>query len=256
LASADKTAAVPAAPAQVQVAQATQAQTQVPLPRSRPALPIAVAESRPAAAPKPAAPVTVASLSPSEMINARGLWDRVTEAAPYSPVAATDGLDVSGARRRLAAAMTTATAGRDVTASIDPFPRPDRGNQGSALAFADTSPAPAPRSVSPAGKGSASVINKAIDTATSRPTAERLNDPWMRGLMLTASMQNSLVVTPIGDPDYTGLVTFMRKPGSALMMTFSGDPHAGMTDGQFSGDAVVFPPTVTFGPPRRTANLQ
>jgi uncharacterized protein YcbK (DUF882 family) len=255
VASADNTATLPAAPAQVQA--------QVPLPRSRPAaFAIAAAESRPAAAPKPAAPViaapvTVASLSPSEIINARGLWDRVTDATPTSAVAATDGLDVSGARRRLAAAMTTTTAGRDVTASIDPFARPDRATDGKALAYADTGgPAPVARSAPPAAKVSASVANKAIDTANSRPAAERLNDPWMRGLMLTASMQNSLVVTPIGDPDYTGLVTFMRKPGSALMMTFSGDPHAGMTDGQFSGDAVVFPPTVTFGPPRRTANLQ
>ena len=30
-------------------------------------------------------------------------------------------------------------------------------------------------------------------------------------------------------------------------MTFSNDPHLGMTDGQFTGSAVVFPATVTFG---------
>ena len=30
-------------------------------------------------------------------------------------------------------------------------------------------------------------------------------------------------------------------------MTFSSDPHLGMTDGQFTGSAVVFPATVTFG---------
>ena len=34
------------------------------------------------------------------------------------------------------------------------------------------------------------------------------------------------------------------------------DPHLGMTDGQFTGSAVVFPTTVTFGASRRTANLQ
>jgi hypothetical protein len=39
-------------------------------------------------------------------------------------------------------------------------------------------------------------------------------------------------------------------------MTFSNDPHLGMTDGQFTGAAVVFPATVTFGFSRRTANLQ
>ena len=39
----------------------------------------------------------------------------------------------------------------------------------------------------------------------------------------------------------------MKKPGSAVLMTFSNDPHLGMTDGQFTGSAVVFPATVTFG---------
>ena len=39
-------------------------------------------------------------------------------------------------------------------------------------------------------------------------------------------------------------------------MTFSSDPHLGMTDEQFTGSAVVFPTTVTFGAPRRTASLQ
>ena len=73
---------------------------------------------------------------------------------------------------------------------------------------------------------------------------------------MAASLRNSLVVTPIGDPDYTGLVAYMRKPGSAMIMTFSDNPHAGLTSERFTGSAVVFPATVTFGPNRRTANLQ
>ena len=40
------------------------------------------------------------------------------------------------------------------------------------------------------------------------------------------------------------------------MMTFSSDPHLGMTTDQFAGSAVVFPATVTFGASRRTASLQ
>ncbi len=52
------------------------------------------------------------------------------------------------------------------------------------------------------------------------------------------------------------LAQFMKKPGSAVLMTFSSDPHLGMTDDQFSGSAVVFPTTVTFGAVRRTASLQ
>ena len=88
------------------------------------------------------------------------------------------------------------------------------------------------------------------------PAGERLDDPWLRGLVLAPSVQNSLVVTQVGDPDFAGLAQFMKKPGSSVLMTFSSDPHLGMTDGQFTGSAVVFPATVTFGPSRRTASLQ
>jgi hypothetical protein len=38
------------------------------------------------------------------------------------------------------------------------------------------------------------------------------------------------------------------------MMTFTGDPHLGMTHDEFSGSAVVFPATVTFG--MKTAALR
>ena len=50
------------------------------------------------------------------------------------------------------------------------------------------------------------------------------------------------------------LLCFGRLGGLRLM-TFSSDPHLGMTDGQFTGSAVVFPATVTFSS-RRTASLQ
>ena len=39
-----------------------------------------------------------------------------------------------------------------------------------------------------------------------------------------------------------------------MVMTFSGDPHLGMTCEQFSGSAVVFQATMTFGV--KTAHLQ
>jgi hypothetical protein len=68
-------------------------------------------------------------------------------------------------------------------------------------------------------------------------------------------VQDSLVVTQVGNPDLSSLSQFMRKPGSSVLMTFSSDPHLGMTDGKFTGSAVVFPTTVTFSA-RRTANLQ
>jgi hypothetical protein len=98
-------------------------------------------------------------------------------------------------------------------------------------------------------KSTASIANKAAEAVmTSRPTRanERLDDPWLRGLVLAQSLQNSLVVTQVGDPDFTSFTQFMRKPATSLLMTFSSDPHLGMTADQFSGSAVVFPATVTF----------
>jgi hypothetical protein len=225
----------------------------VPLPRQRPVFQVATA----------AKPVTVASLGANDIIKSRGLWDSVTPTPART--ADTNGLDVSAARRKLAATMAAPAPSRETTAAIGPFGARDAAAQSHvALAFADFDAAPQlaavsakpERSATVTTKGLASIANKPIDTAVSRPSAERLADPWMRGLMLTRSVQNSLVVTRIGEPDYAKLTTFMRKPGSAVLMTFSNDPNPGLSTEQFTGNAVVFPPTIAFGAPRRTASLQ
>ena len=224
----------------------------VPLPPRRPVFQIAAA----------AKPVTVASLGSNDIINSRGLWDNVT---PPARTAETNGLDVSAARRKLAASMAAPAPSRETTAAIGPFGARDAAPQNHiALAFADIDAVPRlaavsakpERSATVTTKGQTSIANKPIDTANSRPSAERLADPWMRGLMLTRSVQNSLVVTRIGEPDYANLTAFMRKPGSAVVMSFSNDPNPGLSTDQFTGSAVVFPPTIAFGAPRRTASLQ
>ena len=48
----------------------------------------------------------------------------------------------------------------------------------------------------------------------------------------------------------------MRKPASAVMMTFSHDPHLGMTTEAFTGSAVVFQATVTFDDRRHRATFE
>ena len=254
----------PAAPARIQLASAAEPAASapavsVPLPPRRPIYQVAAAESRPAPAPAPraAAPMQLASLSPNDIVNARGLWDNMGDAVAASPpVPETNALSVSSARR-----IEPASPGRDLTASIGPFPNHDRVPADVALAYAAQSAGrPADRaSATVTSKGATSTASKASESiAQSRltPAAERLDDPWLRGLVLTPSMQNSLVVTQVGDPDFAGLTQFMKKPGSSVLMTFSSDPHLGMTDGQFTGSAVVFPTTVTFGASRRTASLQ
>jgi uncharacterized protein YcbK (DUF882 family) len=257
------------APARVQVASAGEPvvtnMQPVPLPPRRPIYQIAAVESppTPAPAPRPAAPVRLASLSPNQIVNMRGLWDSATDTAVLkSPLAETNALSVSSARR-----MQPSAANRETTASVGPFPHHDRVPTEVALAYAAQADGSsrtlgkladrAPALVS--NRGSASIANKPSETiAQSRlmQADDRLDDPWLRGLVLAPSVQDSLVVTPVGDPDLAGLAQFMQKPGSSLLMTFSNDPHLGMTDGQFTGSAVVFPATVTFGLSRRTASLQ
>lgn len=269
----------PAAPARMQVASAAEPETSnaavaVPLPPRRPVYQIAALESRPAFAPRQSAPtqpapaqaarIQLASLSPNQIVGMRGLWDSPPEsAAAKIPVAETNALSVSSARR-----IQTASAARDTTASIGPFPAQDRVPADLALAYAaqaDNSSARAAGKVAesaPAAavsKGSASIAKKPPETiAQSRLTlvSDRLDDPWLRGLVLAASVQDSLVVTQVGDPDFTALAQFMTKPASSVLMTFSSDPHLGMTAEQFTGSSVVFPATVTFGVSRRTASLQ
>ena len=107
-------------------------------------------------------------------------------------------------------------------------------------------------------KGSATVAIKPAETAPGSQlakTADRFNDPWLRGLTLVASVQDSMIVTRFGDPDYSRLAPFMHKPDMTVMMTFSHDPHLGMSDKAFTGASIIFQPTVTFVD-RQTAALQ
>ena len=222
----------PAAPTPaVQAPAPVVAEAPIPLPPRRPMYQVASAESRPAPAPapRPAQPINLASLSPSDIINMRGLWDGFQEAA------SADSLNLSSARRALASSLTAA-ASRDVTATIG---RPGADRVPSVIALAYASPAPA-NSASDRGpavvpavvtsKDGASIAQKPVDNLARSRTArtdDKFDDPWMRGLMLTPSLQNSLIVTRVGDIDVTSLSQHMQKPASAVMMTFTADPNLG-----------------------------
>jgi uncharacterized protein YcbK (DUF882 family) len=228
--------------------------TPVPLPPKRPIYQVASADSRPAApfAPRGVAPINLASLSPTDIINMRGLWDHALATASGS-----ESLEMSSARRALASSLTASM--RDTTASIGS----DRVPSEVALAYAAQTPVDAGSSTAPAvmaTDGRASIVSKTpVNISQNRVSQAnaRLEDPWLRGLMLTSSVQNSLVVSRVGELDLMGLVEHMQKPDSAVMMTFSGDPYLGMTTDTFSGSAVVFQATVTFQDnKRRTAALR
>jgi hypothetical protein len=75
---------------------------------------------------------------------------------------------------------------------------------------------------------------------------QSFDNVWMRAVVLAPDMQNFMSATLLGAPDYRDLRALMRKPSTALAMTFSNDPSVGMTTTSFSGEAVVFLETVSF----------
>jgi len=251
-------AAPPAVAPTAAVATAVEAAKPVPLPPSRPTFQVASAQSTPVAAPAPRRPTNLGALSPNEIIGARGYWQGLPDAPPETPI-------VSASRR-------TASADPDATASIGPFVRNDRVPPEVALSYASQ---PEPQSALAAALGStarrvaaavvtsqgtASIATKSValggTSANVLPLKpnERLNDPWLRGLVVSPSVQAFMTTTVFGAPDFRRLQPFIEKPASTVMMTFSNDPHLGMTAEAFSGSAVVFQATVTFG--TRTAFLQ
>jgi hypothetical protein len=82
----------------------------------------------------------------------------------------------------------------------------------------------------------------------------RFDNPWLRAVMLSPSVRRYLTPLLLGDPDYRALAALMQKPSSSVMITFAADPTPGLNAERFSGSAVVFLSTVTWG--ARTAALR
>ena len=263
-------AATPPAPAVTTTTAALQ--EAVPLPPSRPTYQIASASERTAPAPRQVRTTNLASLTPNQIIDQRGYWQGLAE-LPRETTGVAPADSISSARR--GAGRQIASADGELTASIGPFERNDRVAPDVALAYAaqiETRPAflsaqPAPMGASVQRAATAIVTQQGTSSVAIKPTGtevasavkpvkagERLDDPWLRGLVVAPSVQNSLVTTTFGAPDFRSLSRFLQKPAASVMMTFSGDPHLGMTYEAFSGSAVVFQATVTFG--MKTAALR
>ncbi len=226
-----------------------------------------------AAAPTPAAqrvapPQTddhFASLSPSQVIFARGYWQSPQEAAAAAPPKSARGVEV-------------ASADPSATGTVVPLPAAadDRVAPQLALAYAEQSPSRAIAVAARAavdkagaviGESETTVavkgvndqpktsIQKAIQlAATAVKVSERLDNPWLRAVILSPSVQRFLSTLAFGARDLTSLASLMVKPSSSVMMTFSSDPNRGLSQDHFSGSAIVFLTTVAY--PTRTASLQ
>jgi len=251
-----------AAPAQVAAA--------VPLPKGRPAnIQIAAVQAisaeRPVAPIRPSAFRALVAVTPNDIIRSRGYW----QGLPETPA------ETSAARRRPADIAGPATI---TTASIGPFAIPEgykpKSNEYT-LAYASAQPEPAQERAKPvpsvprqaAIAANTTVATKATSAEPSRVQSlvdsalvqaslpgDRLDTPWLRATMVTPSVESFMNTTLLGAPDFISLRSFMVKPSQTVLMGFSADPHYGMTHDAFSGGAVNFLATATFG--QRTAALR
>jgi uncharacterized protein YcbK (DUF882 family) len=279
----------------------------VPLPRGRPAPPLAaevavappaaakpqplqVAAATPRAAPKPESyevasansqpvrPAQAASLvaraSANDIINERGFWQGVPKPEPLEAVSTV----ARSQPPRPPADIPNTVAEPATTASVWPPEPADQVAPGSTLAYAAQPSTLASRPAPPMGSGTPrtlAVVPSNPDTTTvavkrsdDRPTyvlpprgsganavrvGDRFNDPWMRAMIVSPSADTFMKTTLFGVPDYRHLGPYLLKPASAVKMTFSEDPLAGITSERFSGSAVVFAPIVSF---TRTAALR
>ena len=228
----------------------------------------AVAARTPAAqkvAPPPQTDDRFASLSPNQVIFARGYWQGQPDGAAAAQPKSARGIEV-------------ASADPNATGTVGPLPgaSDDRVPPQLALAYAEQSPSHAIAVAARAAVDKAGAVigesettvavkgvndqpktsvQKAIQLAAAAvKVSERLDNPWLRAIILSPSVHRFLSTLAFGAHDVTYLASLMVKPTSSVMMTFSSDPNRGLSQDHFSGSAIVFLTTVTY--PTRTASLQ
>jgi uncharacterized protein YcbK (DUF882 family) len=246
--------------------------------------------SRAEAAPLAAPPATgnndrVATLTPSEIIRARGYWQGLPDGMAH-PSAAAAITAVARSRAAAAAADKTGSIAAADPAAAGPFAgredrvspalayaeQPDRGDVAPAVTATPIAAIPVTRgaaaravpaqtgandttiAVKRAGGRQASIVLSVASKAALDRNAP-LNDPWLRAVVMSPSVHRFLTITALGAGDYRSLAALMHKPDSSVMMTFAADPELGLAHDHFNGgSAIVFVSTVSY--PRQTAQLQ
>ncbi len=232
----------------------------VPMPRAKPAaaarIQVASADASPVAASAAPLPVARQPQTPADIINARGFWDDIPAPRQATPaqVAALKARQAVGGEPQTTASVAVMQA----MAYAPPLPaeRP----------HLVTASAPMPRLVRPASPArdpmavdpTMSVANKGqagrIVTANRLSAKNIAHDIWTRAMILAPSAHTAMLATSFGDQDLTVMKSLFVKPRVAVAMTFSDDPHLGMTCETFSGAAIAALPTRTFA--IRTASLR
>ena len=222
----------------------------------------------------------VGALTPSQIIAARGFWQGLPDGMTATRSA--------GAKNPLAA-LSSRGAGSDpaTTGSISPLATlpADRTPPEGMLAYAEPGMQDAASNAAPlaglttprvtvmravavhtgnnemtvavkrvGGRPASAILTVADKLTPASSDTERLNDPWLRAIVMSPSVTRFLSISMLGARDFGFLTALMAKPANSVMMTFAADPQLGLSQDRFSGSAIVFVSTVTY--PIRTADLR
>jgi uncharacterized protein YcbK (DUF882 family) len=242
---------------------------------------IAHAEATPAK-PQEAAS-RVATSGPNDIIAARGFWQGAPDDVDGEQPASANPLTDVGHQR----SIETMVADADMTSGVGVAAHDDRGAAKAMLAYAEqpgrdaaarsaaltaplgaATPPPAAITHAVTAPPNENDTTIAVKRVSGRPlsvlstvankiasvTDARFNNPWLRAIVWSPSVRRFLSTTALGARDFRALAAQMAKPATSVIMTFCADPHAGLAHDRFSGNAVVFVPTVTY--PIRTADLR
>ncbi len=255
---------------------------------------VASATAQPVRPAQAASLVARANATANDIINDRGFWQGLPSAEPVDAPQTGAARATAAPRRPAGIAVASAepkTTASVASASLAPWPLAQRASEApapeapapeasapaNALAYAaQPTPIAHARPAPPMGSGTTRPAaaqpqtTVAVKRSDDRPSVaepfqqrngvqvvrpgDRFNDPWMRAMIVSPSAQGFMRTTLYGVQDYRSLGPFFQKPPSSVMMTFSQDPHLGMSTEKFAGSAVGFVSTVTFK--ARTAALR
>jgi uncharacterized protein YcbK (DUF882 family) len=186
--------------------------------------------------------VQVASTAPEKPVKPER-----TAGGRAKPVAVADAVGTIMPANLMALAAQDALSARStLVTKVLPFEVASIGNVSGAAAFAY-----APEEVAPVrGKAwltaaipaqpepQTTVVAKTETFDRMTSGAQRIDSPWLRATMLTASVSDDLTVTQFGGTDPSVFEALLSKPAEGIAMSFSDEPR--LTTDRFTGSAVVF----------------
>ena len=205
--------------------------------------PVAVERVVPLPSARPAVAQTVlaaASIPPGALWNSKIESSELEALIEKAPVDAQPPFALASADP----ATTASTAPLAYAATEAPLPKPALRAKpmGTATAAAMPKPPAPAAAVSPSILAFAAPFTPQLTGGFQSP-----DSPWLRAAMLTPSVSGFMSASSMGAPHMRPLAELLHKPSQSLVMTFSDDPHLGLTTASFDGShAVVFLATATF----------